>query len=205
MRSRLTAFPLFLLATGPLVASAADLRVGVTRYDGGSALYGIAENQQLICGRCPKGAALVPAPPRSAIRFEQPVELEHVMEAETSPQESSPVIEVTTVPPVRKGAFTVFFAFNNATLRAAEKKKLLAAVAEGLDPSVVVRVDGYTCRIGTEKYNQRLSERRAKSVADYLRSLGIKVSSVEGMGEKHKSGVVEPRDRRAEVIIKERN
>lgn len=204
MRSRSTAIFAFFMVSAPLGASAADLRVGITRYDGGTAMYGIAENQQLICDHCPKGPDLVLAPPRPVIRFEHPVELEPAFEAEAVLPEEIQGIEVSA-PPVKEGGFAVYFAFNKATLTPAEKQKLRAAVAGGLDPSVTVRVDGYTCRVGTEKYNQRLSECRAKAVADYLRSLGIKVSSVEGLGEKHKVGAVIPRDRRAEVIIKERN
>jgi long-chain fatty acid transport protein len=50
----------------------------------------------------------------------------------------------------------------------------------------VVLVTGHTDRIGTEKYNQGLSERRADSVRDYLVSKGVDKAKIEtiGLGEK---------------------
>lgn len=51
------------------------------------------------------------------------------------------------------------------------------------DGSVVVL--GYTDRIGSEQYNQKLSEQRAQSVVDYLVSKGIPADkiSARGMGK----------------------
>ncbi|HTP99470.1 MAG TPA: OmpA family protein, partial [Casimicrobiaceae bacterium] len=50
----------------------------------------------------------------------------------------------------------------------------------------VVVVTGHTDRIGTVAYNQKLSERRADAVRDYLVSKGVDKSKIEtiGMGEK---------------------
>ncbi len=47
-------------------------------------------------------------------------------------------------------------------------------------PQVHVTVAGYTDSIGTDAYNQKLSERRAKIVYDYLTSHGIDASRLEG-------------------------
>ncbi len=47
-------------------------------------------------------------------------------------------------------------------------------------PQVHVTVAGYTDAIGTDAYNQKLSERRAKIVYDYLTSHGIDASRLEG-------------------------
>ena len=60
------------------------------------------------------------------------------------------------------------------------------AQLSNLDPkdgSVVVL--GYTDRIGSEQYNQKLSEQRAQSVVDYLVSKGIPADkiSARGMGK----------------------
>jgi outer membrane protein OmpA-like peptidoglycan-associated protein len=55
---------------------------------------------------------------------------------------------------------------------------------QGADVSSI-KVVGHTDNVGTDAYNQTLSERRANSVADYLLSQGVapnKVSS-EGKGE----------------------
>ncbi len=54
-------------------------------------------------------------------------------------------------------------------------------------PSVRVLVEGHTDSTGTEEYNQRLSERRAHAVRDYLATHGIESSrlDVKGEGELH--------------------
>jgi OmpA-OmpF porin, OOP family len=41
------------------------------------------------------------------------------------------------------------------------------------NPKVKVRIAGYTSARGTENYNQRLSERRANAVRDYLTKEGV--------------------------------
>jgi outer membrane protein OmpA-like peptidoglycan-associated protein len=45
-----------------------------------------------------------------------------------------------------------------------------------------VRVEGHTDSIGSDAYNQKLSERRANSVRDYLISKGIDGSRLEAVG-----------------------
>ncbi|TSK09125.1 MAG: OmpA family protein [Geobacter sp.] len=189
----------------PQISVAADLRVGLTRYDGGAAVYGVNQNQQLICDNCPSAPALVLAPPRAAIKYEPRQEVQQempqpILVAELPKEDKAEEV----VKPVPHG-LTVFFAFDKAVLSPEEKKRIRGALAAGLDPSVVVRVDGYTCRIGSESYNRKLSARRAKAVATYLRSLGVKVSTAEGLGKKHHKGAVVPKDRQAEILIKEKN
>ena len=82
----------------------------------------------------------------------------------------------------------VLFNFNKATLKPEGQAALdqLYSQLSNLDPkdgSVVVL--GYTDRIGSDAYNQGLSERRAQSVVDYLISKGIPADkiSARGMGE----------------------
>jgi OOP family OmpA-OmpF porin len=47
-------------------------------------------------------------------------------------------------------------------------------------PNVRVEVDGHTDSVGTDAYNQKLSERRAHGVYDYLTSHGIEASRLDG-------------------------
>ncbi len=47
-------------------------------------------------------------------------------------------------------------------------------------PQVNVTVAGYTDAVGTDAYNQDLSERRAKIVYDYLTAHGIDASRLQG-------------------------
>jgi OOP family OmpA-OmpF porin len=53
-------------------------------------------------------------------------------------------------------------------------------------PQVKIEIDGYTDSVGTDQYNQGLSERRANIVNQYLTSHGIdssRITSVKGFGE----------------------
>ena len=80
----------------------------------------------------------------------------------------------------------VLFAFNKAELTPAGEQKLdeLAKSAQGADVDKVV-LTGHADRIGSEDYNQQLSEERAQAVADYLTSKGVDRShlQVEGKGK----------------------
>jgi outer membrane protein OmpA-like peptidoglycan-associated protein len=49
-------------------------------------------------------------------------------------------------------------------------------------PDTKIKVDGHTDSTGSEKYNQTLSERRAQSVSNYLRSLGVTADRITEMG-----------------------
>jgi OOP family OmpA-OmpF porin len=84
-------------------------------------------------------------------------------------------------------AADALFDFDKATLRAEGKKSLdeLAAKAKGINLEVIIAV-GHADRIGDDKYNQKLSEKRSASVKDYLVSKGIEANRVyaEGKGEK---------------------
>lgn len=78
------------------------------------------------------------------------------------------------------------FDFDKAVLRDEGKAKLdeLAAKASALKVEAVIAV-GHADRIGAEKYNQKLSERRAAAVKTYLMGKGIAADRVytEGKGE----------------------
>ncbi|MBR7001935.1 MAG: OmpA family protein [Neisseriaceae bacterium] len=79
------------------------------------------------------------------------------------------------------------FGFDQATLRP-EARQTLNQVAQEVSSSDVqsIRIEGHTDFMGSEKYNQALSEKRAKAVADYLVAQGVdagKVAAVVGLGE----------------------
>lgn len=107
------------------------------------------------------------------------------------------------------GSDTIKFDFDKAALRP-ENRELLSRIAGVLLTSDHYRVQvyGHTDDIGTEAYNQELSERRAQTVRDYLVKAGIdsKILSTKGFG---KSNPLVPGDspearatnRRVEVAI----
>lgn len=88
----------------------------------------------------------------------------------------------------------------------------LDAVADSLIkyPNSLVDVYGFTDTTGSDALNQRLSEQRAQSVADYLAARGVARSrfATRGFGEaydqlriKTADGVDEPLNRRVEIKI----
>lgn len=68
----------------------------------------------------------------------------------------------------------IFYDFDKATLRP-ESKAALDELATMLrdNPTVTLEMRSHTDRIGSDEYNMALSERRAKSVVDYLTAIGI--------------------------------
>lgn len=82
------------------------------------------------------------------------------------------------------------FDFGQSALKA-EFKPTLNKVAEVLrdDASLRIRVVGHTDSVGSDAYNQRLSEARAWATTDYLVQRGVRSRQVETMGR----GENEPR------------
>lgn len=79
------------------------------------------------------------------------------------------------------------FDFNKATLRPEGTQKLAKLVEDvkGMKLEVIIAV-GHADRIGTDAYNQKLSEKRAEAVKTFLVGKGIEPNRVytEGKGEK---------------------
>lgn len=71
----------------------------------------------------------------------------------------------------------VWFKFGSAELTDDAK-----AVLDKVSTSKEVVIRGYASSEGSSSYNKKLSEKRANAVADYLKSRGVKVKSVEGCG-----------------------
>jgi len=82
----------------------------------------------------------------------------------------------------------VHFEFNKATLTPADKE-VLSTIATRLkeeSSTAQLRVTGHTDSVGSDAYNQKLSEKRANSVVQYLVDSGVPRASfvsVAGAGE----------------------
>ena len=82
----------------------------------------------------------------------------------------------------------VLFEFNKATLKPAASQaldQLFADILAANPKDGVATVIGHTDRLGSDAYNQTLSEQRARTVADYLIAKGLFADKVraEGRGE----------------------
>lgn len=77
----------------------------------------------------------------------------------------------------------IFYDFDRATLRP-ESKTALDEMAQVLrdNPNVTIEMASHTDRKGTDEYNIDLSGRRARSVTDYLISVGISPDRLQSQG-----------------------
>jgi len=130
------------------------------------------------------------------------------------PEEEERVVVTPPPPPPAKGTKIAEipgpnFDFNKATLTPAGKAKVADAAKVLKDnPTVHVEVGGHTDSIGSDAYNQGLSERRARTVADELGRDGISASrlTVRGYGERkpvadNKTDAGRARNRRVELVV----
>lgn len=118
---------------------------------------------------------------------------------------------VPVAPATEKVSFAAdaFFDFDKATLKPEGKAKLddLADKVKGITLEVIIAV-GHTDSVGADAYNQKLSEKRAQAVKDYLTGKQIDASRVyvEGKGEKqpvadNKSADGRAKNRRVEIEV----
>jgi outer membrane protein OmpA-like peptidoglycan-associated protein len=161
--------------------------IGAAAGAAGGALIGYA-----ICAMMPEAAP--PPPPVSAPPPPAPKPMAR----------PEPVIKKTVVLP------GVNFAFDRADLLPAAKEILDREVTPELkeDPHLTVRVEGHTDSVGSDSYNQALSEKRAGAVKAYLVSEGISSSRIEsrGYGETqpvadNESAIGRAKNRRVEIKV----
>jgi len=77
----------------------------------------------------------------------------------------------------------VLFDFNKYTLKPEAREKLAKISGIVLAyPDLKLNIEGFTDSIGSEEYNQKLSEERASSVRGYLVSQGLKPDSISATG-----------------------
>jgi outer membrane protein OmpA-like peptidoglycan-associated protein len=77
----------------------------------------------------------------------------------------------------------ILFQTNQSALQA-QAKQNIQKIAEVLKkyPDTDIVVAGHTDSVGAEDYNQKLSERRAQAVSDYLASLGVSAARMKTVG-----------------------
>jgi OOP family OmpA-OmpF porin len=106
-------------------------------------------------------------------------------------------------------ASDTFFDFDKTVVKPEGKAKLDALIGQikGIALEVVIAV-GHTDSVGSDKYNDRLSQRRADSVKAYLVSKGIEPNRIytEGKGEKqpvasNKTQEGRAKNRRVEIEV----
>ena len=77
----------------------------------------------------------------------------------------------------------VLFDFNKYTLKPEARERLARISGIVLAyPDLHLNIEGYTDSIGSDEYNQILSEKRAATVRDYLISSGVSINNVVAQG-----------------------
>ena len=103
----------------------------------------------------------------------------------------------------------VLFATGQHALRPEAREKLAkVAGIVASHPGLTIDVEGYTDSVGSDEYNQRLSEQRGTSVRDYFTQNGIAGNSVtsKGLGETNPvatndTAAGRQQNRRVELVI----
>jgi outer membrane protein OmpA-like peptidoglycan-associated protein len=103
----------------------------------------------------------------------------------------------------------VLFDFNKYTLKPAARERLARVSGIVLAyPDLKLEIEGHTDSIGSEQYNQTLSEKRAATVRDYLVSSGVSIANVaaRGLGKSdpvadNSSAAGRKLNRRVEMIV----
>ena len=115
---------------------------------------------------------------------------------------------VAKAPEVQR-AFQVFFDFNKSDITGAAAKVIQQAAASVKAGNLTqINVTGHTDTVGSAKYNQALSEKRAAAVKQQLIADGVPAAEIEttGVGKSNllvptADGVREPQNRRAEIVL----
>lgn len=109
---------------------------------------------------------------------------------------SSPAPMAAAAPVVSRMAVKInadaLFDFDKSVIRSGAKVRLDNLVAEinsHKAKSVSVEVVGHTDSVGTDAYNQKLSQRRAEAVKAYLVSKGLSSGSIQATGKGEASPV----------------
>ena len=103
----------------------------------------------------------------------------------------------------------VLFDFNKYTLKPGAREKLAKVGGILLAyPGLKIQVEGHTDSIGSDDYNQKLSESRAGSVRDYLTQQGVPANSVTAVGygkadpvASNDTAAGRQRNRRVEMVV----
>jgi outer membrane protein OmpA-like peptidoglycan-associated protein len=120
------------------------------------------------------------------------------------------VEKVIRLQPENIDAVMLYFDFNKSNLKKEESAKIARFISQvKQNPYVRIEVNGHTDDVGSDEYNEKLSERRAATVEDFLLSQGVprnQLAIVKGFGKaaplvEGTSDEARAKNRRVEVRI----
>lgn len=141
-------------------------------------------------------------------RGQQVTQLEPTPRAEPTPP-PAPAPQPQVVRRQVNETHTAQFAFDDATISASNRADLVSAARfMKQNPTTTVTLEGHTCSIGPEEYNQYLSERRAQAARQLLVNDGIESNRITVVGKGEREPVADnntregrEKNRRVEAII----
>jgi outer membrane protein OmpA-like peptidoglycan-associated protein len=162
------------------------------------------------------GSAPNPRPAEVRTITETETIRERIVEAPPAPPPPPAPAVVAEIPPapppppapiVRN--FVVFFDFDKSNLSPEAREVVASAVNTAKTIGTArITVTGHTDTVGSQRYNQRLSERRAQSVKAEMVQLGMNGSEITTIGKSFNEpliptgpGVREPQNRRAMIDL----
>ncbi len=100
----------------------------------------------------------------------------------------------------------LIFDFNSTNLKNSELLDPLATFL-AKNPKISITVEGHTDNKGEHAYNKQLSEKRAKTVGDYLIDKGINAERIKihGFGNEKNISEKDEENRRVEIIFSKKN
>lgn len=115
---------------------------------------------------------------------------------------SDTTVQIGTTVPTGQPDAVVVYLFNTDSSTIPETSSLTAVARMAHDTGKTVVVKAYTDETGRAAYNQRLSERRAQSVGNYMVAHGVPASRIKakGYGPTH-AYANNAQDRRAEITL----
>lgn len=140
------------------------------------------------------------------LRFDLAPDSAPIVQAEPAPV---PAVAPPPPPPAAPRQFLVFFGFNKATLTQDALRVISEAAATAKqEGSAMIKVVGHADSVGSNDYNQRLSERRAGAVRGALVDQGIESGKITASGKGETEllvqtgdNVKEPQNRRATIDL----
>ena len=107
--------------------------------------------------------------------------------------------------PIKKGTSVrlnnIFFEFNSASLTQNSKTELYKIVGFlSENPGTKITISGHTDDLGTDDYNQELSEKRAESVYTFLVNHGIAPENLTYIGYGESKPLIANRDEESRKI-----
>ncbi len=198
-----------------LAAPATEIRMGSHQYIFGITAAGLKDREVFIISENSLAHPRLVLKPKSAPLALRTSEVQAVANiktiAEMGTEDNSSAKQTAVTGATGQSSFDhmcllpVYFRFDQSELADFEKDQLDRLVSwvkgDSVRESSKVRVTGYTCDLGSRDYNDRLSLLRAKSVAAYLESKGLKPLDVRGEGKNKPLSEVRSLNRRVEIDI----